>query len=196
MILGPRHVNLQDGVTLVELLIAITVLGILMALAIPSFETARNVNRLAAASNDLVGGLQLARMEAIRRNARVVFCRSTDGTACVAGAGNWGGWLVASDENGSGTFGDVALERLRFESVPAGVNVQASPALVTLNNQAAFRSDGFVYAAGMAPLTASVAACLASTKPPENRRRVSIRTGGRVAVVRENGAGACAQPVN
>lgn len=192
---APRHSGGSRGVTLVELIIAIAVLGVLMALAVPSFQFVRNVNRLSAAANDFVSGLQLARMEAVRRNARVVFCRSDNGTACDNAAGAWAGWMVATDEDGSGTFGDSVVERLRTERVAAGMTVQASPALASVNNEVVFRSDGFAYDAARVPLTASIGACLVTNSPAENRRRVSVRTGGRINVVREAAVN-CPQPPN
>lgn len=191
---SPRPAKTK-GVTLVELIIAIAVLAILMALAVPSFQFVRNVNRLSASANDLVAGLQLARMEAIRRNARVVFCRSDDGASCSGAAGAWAGWMVASDEDGNGTFGNTDTERLRTGTVAAGMDVRSSAALAGLNNRLTFRSDGFAYTAGQVPVTASIGACLTTTSPAENRRRVSVRTGGRITVVRETDA-ACGQPPN
>lgn len=63
----------QSGVTLVELVIAMAILAILATLALPSFQTMIENQRLRAAAESMLNGLQLARAEAIRRNARVRF---------------------------------------------------------------------------------------------------------------------------
>jgi type IV fimbrial biogenesis protein FimT len=88
-----RHVltirlSLQRGVTLIELMIAITVLAILMVLALPGLQTWMLNARIRTASEDMLAGVQLARAEAVRRNARIDFVLD------AAGAG-WGVGSVA-----------------------------------------------------------------------------------------------------
>ncbi len=64
----------ETGFTMMELLVTITVAGILAAVAVPSFFSIVNTNRLAAQSNELLTAFQYARSEAIRSNAKVTFC--------------------------------------------------------------------------------------------------------------------------
>lgn len=85
----------ERGFTLVELVITLVVAAILFAVAIPSFNNLINTNRLTTATNTLVGALNTARMEAIKRNGSVQFCSNvastngtdTLGTACGTTAG-------------------------------------------------------------------------------------------------------------
>jgi type IV fimbrial biogenesis protein FimT len=65
------------GFTLVELLIAITVLGILLALGAPSFMVWIQNTQIRTAADAVLNGLQLARTEAIRRNKTVQFALGT-----------------------------------------------------------------------------------------------------------------------
>jgi type IV fimbrial biogenesis protein FimT len=58
-------------VTLIELLIGLTILGILLMLAMPSYSTWIQNTKIRAATESLQAGLQLARAEAVRRNAQV-----------------------------------------------------------------------------------------------------------------------------
>ena len=84
------------GFTLVELMVTIVVLVILVSLAVPSFDSIRLSSRLNSYSTDLVAGSQLARSEAIKRNAQVRLCVSTNGTSCAT-TGQWEtGWIVIS----------------------------------------------------------------------------------------------------
>ena len=67
------------GVTLIELVIAMAVLAILLAAGMPTFSTWIQNTRTRTAANSLLQGLQLARQEAIRNNARVQFQLDGDG---------------------------------------------------------------------------------------------------------------------
>lgn len=85
----------QRGFTLVELMVTLAVLVVLTAVAVPSFRSITLSNRLTTNANELVGAIQTARMEAIKRNARTQFCSNSDtsnttdtlGDACDASTG-------------------------------------------------------------------------------------------------------------
>ena len=62
------------GFTVVELMVTLGVIAILTVVAIPSFNSMINSNRLTTAANEIVAGLNTARMEAIKRNAYTQFC--------------------------------------------------------------------------------------------------------------------------
>lgn len=99
------------GVTLIELLVTITIAGILLAIATPSYTNITNSSRIAAEINGLVGDLQFARSEAIKEGQAITVCASADSTSC-SGSTNWNtGWIVFYDADGDGNFdnGEVAL---------------------------------------------------------------------------------------
>ena len=70
----------QGAFTIIELMIVLTLVAILAALAIPSFKPMIERENIAAQVNDLISALNLARSEAIRRGVKVTVCRTTDDT--------------------------------------------------------------------------------------------------------------------
>jgi type IV fimbrial biogenesis protein FimT len=110
----------EAGFTLVELLVAMAVLGILLAVAVPAFGKLVQDHRLTTATNRLVFALHLARSEAVRRNARVTLCNSADGISCANDGGWEQGWIVFVDSVEAGQRDEGEL-LLAVEEAPVGV---------------------------------------------------------------------------
>ena len=72
---GPAELKASThaGFTLVELLVTISLLGLLMGLAAPSFITWTRNTQVRSVADTLQNGLRLAQAEAVRRNRQVVF---------------------------------------------------------------------------------------------------------------------------
>lgn len=68
----------QQGFTLVELVVAMAVLIALATVAIPAFQTSIGNAQIRTVAESIHSGLQQARMEAIKRNARVKFTLQTN----------------------------------------------------------------------------------------------------------------------
>jgi len=176
--------RLARGFTLVELMIALAVAAVLLALATPSFNSLMNANRLTSASNEFVGTLQAARMEALRRNATVQVCTSDDEATCDGGSATW--IVRTPDGNNDGNPNDAEVLRVSTFH-PA---VQASGDV----NALVFRADGFARdaASPAGPLLASsFSFCIPTHQPEQNVRQVSIASGSRVSTEKVNGGGAC-----
>jgi prepilin-type N-terminal cleavage/methylation domain-containing protein len=71
------YIMKKNGFTLIELLVAFVILGIVTAIAIPGFARWYPRYRLKSASRELYANLQLARLEAVKRNGNCSITYST-----------------------------------------------------------------------------------------------------------------------
>lgn len=63
----------QDGMSLIEVMVGLTLAAILLALAAPSFSTGMQNRQIRTAAEAIQNGLTYARTEALRRNRNVQF---------------------------------------------------------------------------------------------------------------------------
>jgi type IV fimbrial biogenesis protein FimT len=92
------------GFTVTEVVMVMTIIGIVAAIGIPSFKYVTTSNRISSEINGLLGDMQFARSLAIKEGQTVTVCSSSDGATCNTGpAGNiWStGWIVFLDSNGN-----------------------------------------------------------------------------------------------
>jgi len=83
------------GFSLLELVISLTILGILCGLAVPSFSTMWLDTQRTTAVNGFIHGVFLARSTAAHSGRTVTICRSTDTQTCSHQADDWqAGWIV------------------------------------------------------------------------------------------------------
>lgn len=177
------------GFTLVELMITIAVAAILIALATPSFSNLIARNQLTGQSNALVGALQVARAEAVRRNARVIVCRGNAAMTACENGGAWATWVVGVDTDNDNDIDEV----LQVGEVAGSVQIQDSAAVV--NGQVIFRADGFAYESDGDPLAAQLSVCLPNDRI-QNVRLVSIEAGTRIDTATVDDDGACDVPTD
>ena len=120
-----------SGFTLIELLIGITILGVLAALAVPSFSESIKSQRIKVIRDDLVASLELARVEAIRRGVSVGLVREPVSTNCVVSLTSddkWScGWKIVVDADANGAISDAeqaaSVNVLKTTTVPAGYDM-------------------------------------------------------------------------
>lgn len=75
------------GFSLVELMIGIAVVAILLVIAVPSFNSIINSNRLKTTANAVIGSLNTARMAAVQRNVNAQFCSNSATTNTTSALG-------------------------------------------------------------------------------------------------------------
>ena len=97
------------GFSMIELIIALAVLGVLLALAAPSFNAWISNTKIRTAAEVIQSGLQLARAEAVRRNALISFqlTSSTGGDCTLATTAT--SWVITYGTDDPTGKCDVAL---------------------------------------------------------------------------------------
>jgi type IV fimbrial biogenesis protein FimT len=101
------------GVTLIELMISLTLMGVLAMMAVPAMSGMLNSFRVDSATRAMIASLQLARNEAAMRGGRVVVCKSSNGSDCSHTKGWEQGWIVFRDGNNNAVVdqGEPILHR-------------------------------------------------------------------------------------
>jgi type IV fimbrial biogenesis protein FimT len=86
----------QRGTSLIEVVTALSVTGVLATASVPSITSVMSSRHAAPTTNELLAALNLARSEAIARGSRV---------AIAASAGDWSqGWHIFADHNDNGAL--------------------------------------------------------------------------------------------
>jgi type IV fimbrial biogenesis protein FimT len=136
----------QPGFTLIELLVTVAVTGVLLTLAVPSFREMSIKNQLSGYSNDLLGTLNFARSEAVRRGIPITVCTSNDQKTC---SGTWSdGWLVfenKDDDNPVAVDGDESILKMQGP-MPANYTLNAD---ATVAGNVTYRGNGSTKNTGM-----------------------------------------------
>lgn len=162
------------GVTLLELMTAVAVLGVLAAVGVPAFTSIVRNNQIAAESGNLVTALTLARSEALKRGVRVSVCGAAGAGACTEDPDWSDGWLVFTDD-----FGDIGVIDANDEVIQAwpaplsgvAVNTDAQSITFTRNARAEFAEAFSLLKAGCGN---------------DQQRQISVAISGRISLTRSD----------
>lgn len=123
-----RPLGFDDGFTLIELMLGVALLGVLLAIGIPSFGDMMRTNRLASQVNEFTATLNFARSEAYKRGLPVVVCvANNDVTDCSTTASWSNGWLAYVDTNRNGTYQTGGTEPILMKVSAPGGNLTYTP---------------------------------------------------------------------
>jgi type IV fimbrial biogenesis protein FimT len=177
---------LQDkGFTLVELMVTISIVTILLAIAVPNMSAFISGNRVSTAVNEFVGAIALARSEAIKQGRLVTICLSVNATAttpsCATGGTDWtSGWLVYVESSTTSNVGTYETAEIILARQPAFANNILIPSNAT---RITFNSSG-------QPITTTTNSFNFSYNNLYGRQVCMERTG-RVKTIPNGNSGSC-----
>ncbi|MBS3804597.1 MAG: GspH/FimT family pseudopilin [Oleiphilaceae bacterium] len=151
--------NPSPGFTLIELMVVIAVLAIIATVAVPSFQSVIESNRVTTQANNLLSAIQLTRSEAVKRGV---------GVSLSADSNDFNeGWCVHTDTACSGT--DVLRQ---FESTK-GLT------LTSADNTLGFsgRGERIPVTGGNIVIAVQPNSCVSGTV--DRRREVTVTPAGR-----------------
>lgn len=185
--------NRSHGFTLVELLVTITILGILVSIALPSYRQLILNSRMTTQANEFLTMLNFTRSEAVKRNTRVTMCKSSNGTGCVVTAltaltASWQpGWIVFVDGGTAGII-DGTDTILRVQGALTGGSTLVGNANVI--NYVSYVSNGQTQLANGGMQSGTFSLC--SPDASVSRRKIVISQGtGRTRVDKATPSATC-----
>jgi type IV fimbrial biogenesis protein FimT len=131
------------GFTLVELLVALTVLVLGTLVVLPALSDFSARNRLTSIEGDLLATIALARSEAARNGLPVLLVAASGGST---GNAYGGGWRLVLDSNGNGLADSSETELRAHESPGLEVKVDGS-------SPVAFAASGYLSPVSAVTLT-------------------------------------------
>ena len=173
-----RH---ADGFTVVELMIALIVAVVLIVIAVPSFRTITLSNKLTTAANDLVGAINIARVEAIKLNAGTQFCSNLASNNMTDPLGN-----ACANQTGAvyALVGGTPTP-IRAETIGISPPLQLSGDMTALR----FSTAGLGQRAGTTtPYSDTVVDICTSAMNSNNHRRIDMAAGSIITTTTTTGA--------
>lgn len=165
----PRH---QPGFTLIELMVTVSVLAVLVAIAVPSMAGLMRQWALNASAETFAADLRLARSTATRLSRPVTVCPHEGQIACTQGNRWEAGWMVFVDLDN-----DKRLDM--DETVVVRRGPQAGIASLSIKGDS---GDGFKFRSNGTLASAAGTATVVAGAKQQDQRSIAVNRMGRVHV--------------
>jgi type IV fimbrial biogenesis protein FimT len=174
------------GFTLVELMITLVVAVILIIVAVPSFTNMILSNKLTTTANDIVGAINSARMEAIKRNADTQVCSdlATNNTSDTLGSkcGIQTGAVVVL--TGSGTTATASVLLAVPPGLVAPIQLHGDMTAVRFTGQGLGQNPSVT----SVPYNGLIVDICTSQISTNNHRQINMATGTILSITSASGA--------
>jgi len=170
----------NQGFTIMELVVTVVIVGILLSVAVPSFQSLMSNSQIVSTTNDFVSSINLARSEAIKRGGLAAVCPSADPLSASAVCGTntaWtSGWVAFADDDGDGQRDTDEDLLVQHDARSNGFTFTPDTAFLNLIN---FNSDGTTVNTTGTPLSGTVVVKYGD----DQTRNISISASGRISTV-------------
>ncbi|MBD3641302.1 MAG: GspH/FimT family pseudopilin [Marinobacter sp.] len=181
-------IHRNSGFTLLELLVTITILGIIATYAIPSFRQMILNNRLTAQTNETTSIISFARSEASKlRTGVVTICGSADSATCSGNAALETGLIVFRDDDMDAAVDAGTDTLLKVSGALAGGNTLRILDMTSDGgNYVQFDNKGFPRASATNNVAGTFILC--DDRGAPEARAVSINFSGQTHLARDTDA--------
>lgn len=170
--------GISRGFTIIELLVTLTVTTVLLGLAVPSMTRLVAERKANLLTNELVTSINLARSEAVKRNDRVVLCKSADGESCTTAGGWHTGWILFHDPNNNAKRDSNETVLRRQNAAPEGVTLSGNSPVA---NYLSMSPSGMSKLVSGAFQSGTFTICTSPARE-ESVRQVVLSVSGRVRI--------------
>lgn len=192
-----RH---SHGFSLIEMMVAVAVIAILAAVAVPNMQAMIASSALRTVTNDVVAALAQTRSLAIKEGGRVTMCKSANGSACAT-TGDWEqGWIIFADPTRNSPWTNASVDSgetvsLYAQALSANIVVKGNSGA---NQYVSYSADGLsrqLNGSSLSPATIRVCSTSTALQDSQRARDIAINSIGRVTVTTAASvSSACAAP--
>lgn len=178
------------GFTLIELMVTLALMVVMLAIAAPSFTQYRRNSELTSLTNTLVGAINAARIEAMKRGRNAMIVPLNNGADWNAG------WtvFVDTDRTQAYNFGTDILISQQASAVPSYISVSGNGTAAETPSYILFDASGYskTKSGGFGALTLSLARSdLSGSSLAAETRRIVIAATGRVRACKPSTDSTC-----
>jgi type IV fimbrial biogenesis protein FimT len=131
----------QQGINLIELVVALAIVAVVMGVGVPSFSSWVLNSQIRTMAESVQNGLQVARAEAVRRNAPVRFQMTDSANASCTVSEQGTNWVISLDD-ATGKCGNAPSDTTEPRIVQARPASEGAANVVVAADSGLVRFDG------------------------------------------------------